>query len=296
MAPPRRPVRVRRPPNPRHLPPIQLRPRTSRVPHPLSRSSSAPKTHRCRCSICRRRRRYCRRQARRSPTTTRRANSPSRVSPSKRSKTPMSRNSSKRLSRKIAAGYSFFAADMEPEALLKLADAFTGKDALILNIGSADDSLREENCRANVVHLPPTRTMLADALAQYFAWKQWRNWFLISGPQPEDKLFADAIRRAAKRFGAKIVEEREFKYEAGSRRADGGFEQVQQQIPGFTQRRQGSRRRHGRRRRPAVWRLHSLPDLDHRARSPEPPVSSPQAGTRRSNCGAARSSRTASSA
>ena len=136
---------------------------------------------------------------------------------------------------KSATGVGFFIADMEPDALLKLADALAGKPALVLNVGSAEDSLREENCRANVIHLSPTRTMLADALAQYLAWKQWRNWFLISGPQPEDKALAEAFKRAAKRFGAKIVEEREFKYEPGSRRADGGFEQVQQQIPQFTQ-------------------------------------------------------------
>lgn len=136
---------------------------------------------------------------------------------------------------KVAGGAHFIAVDMEPADLLKLADALAAKDALILNVGSPDDALREENCRANVLHLPPTRTMLADALGQYFAWKQWRNWFLIAGPKPEDKAFADAIRRSAKRFGAKIVEEREFKYESGSRRADGGFEQIQQQIPSFTQ-------------------------------------------------------------
>ena len=67
------------------------------------------------------------------------------------------------------------------------------------------------------------------------AWKQWRRWLLVVGPAPEDKLYADAIRRTAKRFGHKIIEEREFKYEPGSRRSDGGFEQIQQQIPGFTQ-------------------------------------------------------------
>ena len=136
---------------------------------------------------------------------------------------------------KIGENDHFIAADLEPDALLKLADALQGKDALVLNVGTPDDTVREENCRANVVHLPPTRTMLADALGQYFAWKQWRNWFLITGPKPEDKAFAEAIRRSAKRFGAKIVEEREFKYEVGSRRADGGFEQIQQQIPSFTQ-------------------------------------------------------------
>ena len=136
---------------------------------------------------------------------------------------------------KVASGTGFILADMDPADLLKLADALAGKEAIILNVGSADDSLREENCRANVLHTPPTRTMVADALGQYFAWKKWTDWFLISGPQPEDKLFADAIKRTAKRFGAKIVEEREFTYDSGSRRADGGFEQVQQQIPSFTQ-------------------------------------------------------------
>ena len=136
---------------------------------------------------------------------------------------------------KVAAGDAYIIADMAPEGLLKFADALAGKPALIANVGNADDSLREENCRANVLHVSPTRTMLADALGQYLAWKQWRNWFLISGPRPEDKLMADAYRRTAKRFGAKIVEDREFKYESGSRRADGGFEQVQSQIPQFTQ-------------------------------------------------------------
>lgn len=135
----------------------------------------------------------------------------------------------------IAAGTSFFVVDIDAEPMLKLADALAGKPALILNAGNPDDAVREEQCRANVVHLAPSRTMLADALGQYFAWKQWRNWFLVSGTQPADKLLAEAYRRAAKRFGAKIVEEREFKYEAGSRRADGGFEQIQQQIPQFTQ-------------------------------------------------------------
>ena len=77
--------------------------------------------------------------------------------------------------------------------------------------------------------------MLADALGQYLSWKQWRNWFLVSGTRPEDKALADAFRRAAKRFGSKIVDEREFAYDSGSRRSDGGFEQVQQQIPQFMQ-------------------------------------------------------------
>jgi ABC transporter substrate binding protein (PQQ-dependent alcohol dehydrogenase system) len=77
--------------------------------------------------------------------------------------------------------------------------------------------------------------MLTDALAQYLAWKRWTKWFLVSGSLPADKAYADALRRSAKRFGATIVEERVFEYDASSRRTDGGFEQVQQQIPSFTQ-------------------------------------------------------------
>jgi hypothetical protein len=77
--------------------------------------------------------------------------------------------------------------------------------------------------------------MLADALAQYLVWKQWRRWFLVSGSHPEDKLYADALRRAAKRFGARIVQEKVFEDTGGARRTDSGVVQIQRQLPVFTQ-------------------------------------------------------------
>lgn len=136
---------------------------------------------------------------------------------------------------KVDAGAHFVLVDAKPDTLLKLADALHGKEALLINYAAPDDRLREEDCRPQVMHTAPTRSMLADALAQYLVWKKWSRWLLVLGPQENDKLFADALRRAAKRFGAKIVEERTFKYESGSRRSDGGYEQIQQQIPTFTQ-------------------------------------------------------------
>lgn len=135
----------------------------------------------------------------------------------------------------VDGGIGFVVIDGAPKTILAVADAVKGKNALVINASSADDSIREEDCRANLRHTPPTRTMLADALAQYLVWKKWFKWFLVKGPRPEDEAFAAAIRRSAKKFGAKIVEEREFKAEGGSRRTDGGYEQVQQQIPTFTQ-------------------------------------------------------------
>lgn len=136
---------------------------------------------------------------------------------------------------KVDAGAHFILVDAKPDTLLKLADALQGKEALLINYSAPDDRLREEDCRPQVLHTAPTRSMLADALAQYLVWKKWPRWLLVLGPQENDKLLADALRRAAKRFGAKIVEERTFQYESGSRRSDGGFEQIQQQIPTFTQ-------------------------------------------------------------
>ena len=136
---------------------------------------------------------------------------------------------------KVDAGAHFVLVDATPDTLLKLADALKGKEALLINYSAPDDGLREENCRPQVLHTAPTRTMLADALAQYLVWKKWNRWLLVLGPTEKDKLYAEALRRAAKRFGAKIVEERTFTYDSGNRRSDGGFEQVQQQIPTFTQ-------------------------------------------------------------
>ena len=137
--------------------------------------------------------------------------------------------------KRVEDGVGFIVADVEPDTLLALADATVGKEAVVFNAGAADDRLRNADCRANVKHTAPSRAMLTDALGQYLAWKQWRKVFLVLGPQPEDKLYADAFRRTAKRYGLKIVEEREFAYEPGSRRSDGGYEQIQQQIPTFTQ-------------------------------------------------------------
>src|SRR3712207_7940770 len=49
-----------------------------------------------------------------------------------------------------------------------------------------------------------SRAMLADGLAQYLVAKRWRRWFLVIGPHEGDRLYAQAVRRAAKRFGAEI--------------------------------------------------------------------------------------------
>src|SRR6202043_2670970 len=51
----------------------------------------------------------------------------------------------------------------------------------------------------------------------------------------EDRRFAEALRRSATRFGAKIVQERVFEDTGGARRTDSGVTLIQRQMPVFTQ-------------------------------------------------------------
>jgi ABC transporter substrate binding protein (PQQ-dependent alcohol dehydrogenase system) len=129
----------------------------------------------------------------------------------------------------------FIIADLPADALLKAADAVRDRGTVLFNAGSIDDRLREEDCRANTIHTAPTRSMLADGLAQYLVWKQWKRWLLVAGSHDDDKLFAEALRRSAARFGAKIVLERVFEDTGGARRTDSGVTLVQRQMPVFTQ-------------------------------------------------------------
>src|SRR3981081_1405353 len=130
-------------------------------------------------------------------------------------------------------GVALIIADLPADPLLKAADA--GRNLLFFNVSAIDDRLREEDCRGNVIHVAATRSMLADALAQYLVWKQWRRWFLIVGSHSEDQLYGDALRRSAKRFGARIVQEKVFEDTGGARRTDSGIAQIQRQLPVFTQ-------------------------------------------------------------
>jgi ABC transporter substrate binding protein (PQQ-dependent alcohol dehydrogenase system) len=135
----------------------------------------------------------------------------------------------------LADRNGFIIADLPADALLKAADAVRDRGTVLLNAGAIDDRLREENCRANVIHVAPTRSMLADGLAQYLVWKQWKRWMMVVGSHEEDKRYAEALRRAAARFGAKIVQERIFEDTGGARRTDSGVTLIQRQMPVFTQ-------------------------------------------------------------
>ncbi|MBK5197469.1 MAG: branched-chain amino acid ABC transporter substrate-binding protein [Methyloceanibacter sp.] len=120
------------------------------------------------------------------------------------------------------SGHHFIIVDASADTLLKLSDFAKGKDILLFNIRATDVSLRQEDCRANIMHVAPDRFMLADALAQYLVLKKWTNWLMVHGSTPGDLAYADAIKRAAARFGATIVDDREYQDVSGGRRDDVG--------------------------------------------------------------------------
>jgi len=102
-------------------------------------------------------------------------------------------------------------------------------DSLLLNAGSADDGLRRAQCLGNVLHTLPSRAMLADALAQFLAVRKWTRWLLVTGNTEDDLAYADALKRAAKRFGHKIVAEKPWSFDNDQRRS------AQAEMPLFTQ-------------------------------------------------------------
>ncbi len=138
------------------------------------------------------------------------------------------------LDRLTAAGVALIIADLSADALLAASDNLK-ETALLFNISAPDEALREEDCRANIIHVAPSRAMLADGLAQYLVWKKWPRWLMIKGSHPEDDLLAQAYRRAARKFGARIVEERIYEDLGAGRRSDSGHMQTQRQMPAFTQ-------------------------------------------------------------
>ncbi|MBQ0713220.1 MAG: ABC transporter substrate-binding protein [Porticoccus sp.] len=130
----------------------------------------------------------------------------------------------------LQQGHQLILAHLPAKTLVSLANTpgIQGK-AILINIAAKDDELRTQHCTTGLLHVIPSRAMLADALAQFLVVKRWRKWLLIRGGMPEDKAFAKAIKRSAKRFGGKLLEEKHWRFDTDLRRT------AQQELPLFTQ-------------------------------------------------------------
>jgi len=135
----------------------------------------------------------------------------------------------------LKGGDAFILADLEPDDLIAVADLPEAKNSIIMNIRSSATALREELCRINVFHVIPDYAMRADALAQYLVWKKWPRWFVIRRDTPEDQDYLAQVKRAAARFGGKVVGEKVYDLPPGARNLDSGHQQIQTQMPMVTE-------------------------------------------------------------
>lgn len=142
---------------------------------------------------------------------------------------PVSGNVMDVFNKNIGKKFDFVVVNLPEDTLIQIADSTDGKQKLFFDVATVDDALRNRNCRGNILHLLPSRAMRADALAQYMLKKRWTDWFLVQGNAEADRLYAEAIKRAAKRFGIKLVEEKIWEHNFDARRT------AQSDVPVFTQ-------------------------------------------------------------
>jgi len=128
----------------------------------------------------------------------------------------------------VQAGFSLIVVNL-PAQLLNEVNLLNKGQALLFDVATRTDSFRQQKCLNDVLHLLPSRAMRADALAQYMRKKRWNKWFLVKGNTPEDELFAQAIKRSAKKFAMKIVAEKTWLHTYDARRT------AQSDVPVFTQ-------------------------------------------------------------
>jgi len=134
-----------------------------------------------------------------------------------------------------ARGARLVVTDLAAPQLLSVTGMPEAQGITFFNTGSADDRLRGEDCRADILHLLPSRAMLADALVQYLVAKRWQDLLLVVGHGEGDHEFAADIRHAAQKFQAHIVQEKPWTFIPGARRTDTGHFAIQAEVARFTQ-------------------------------------------------------------
>lgn len=131
--------------------------------------------------------------------------------------------------RTALADTPFLLIEAAPETLLQIADLPEAQGALLFNVAQGDDALRQQDCRANLLHTAPSDAMLADALMQFISVRRWSRLVLIQGAHPGDAAFTAALESSATKFGQKIGARKTWDFDADMRR------NASAEVPLFTQ-------------------------------------------------------------
>ncbi|CAD0186678.1 hypothetical protein RUESEDTHA_03588 [Ruegeria sp. THAF57] len=123
----------------------------------------------------------------------------------------------------------FVILDAPAQAQMDVADLPEASSAILFNASAPDLLIREEECRANLLHTLPSDVMRTDALAQFLVKRRWDDLALIAGEHPGDLDFAAALKRSLQKFRLELKAEKTWTFDADLRR------NASQEVPLFTQ-------------------------------------------------------------
>ncbi|AUH35321.1 branched-chain amino acid ABC transporter substrate-binding protein [Paracoccus tegillarcae] len=119
--------------------------------------------------------------------------------------------------------------DAPADIIVQIADLPEARSAVLFNTARGEDRLRQQDCRANLLHTAPSDAMLSDALMQFISARRWSRLALIQGGHPGDAEFAAALDASATKFGQKIEARKTWEFDADMRR------NASAEVPLFTQ-------------------------------------------------------------
>lgn len=134
-----------------------------------------------------------------------------------------------KVAKDMLAASPFLVLDAPAASLLAIADLPEAQDSVLFNVAAGDVTLRNTECRRNLLHSLPSDAMRTDALAQVLVQKRWSDLVMIAGTYPADVSYAAAMRRSLAKFGLKLEAEKTWDSHADMRRT------ASQEIPLFTQ-------------------------------------------------------------
>lgn len=124
---------------------------------------------------------------------------------------------------------SYIILNVEDDLLNELLNNPLSKQALIINASNENSDLRKTYCQNNLLHTSASNAMLYDGLVQFLVKRNFKNIFLVSGKNHKDLEITKDIKRAVKKFGAKIVKEKTWENNSDIRR------KANAEFPSFTQ-------------------------------------------------------------
>lgn len=127
------------------------------------------------------------------------------------------------------AGSRLILIDAPTETILRIADLPSAAGAILFNVSSGAKSLRDTDCRANLLHTMPEDAARADALMQVLRARRWTDTVMLTGPNPADADWAATLRTSAAKFGVTIAAEKAWTFDTDLR------ESTMDEIPRFTQ-------------------------------------------------------------